>query len=154
MKVYIQRNGSRWIVGLYGTTQEVEQAHYGFYTHGATNSPRLSMEGEDADGNRLGIFYTDEKRFNHALLHRAKNQLFKRMEDFANADMNIMRLGAVIAHRARYEAAQELKKTESVSDLFRRKQNNDFYDLGTIKAERPDYDGTDSDTFQGHLKTL
>jgi len=154
MKVYIQRNGSRWIIGLYGTREDVEQAHYGFYAHGATNSPRLSLEGEDAEGNTLGIFYTDEKRFNHALLHRAKSKLFGHMEDFVKAGMNVMRLGAVIAHQAHYDAAQELKKAESVSDLFRRKQSNDFYDVGTIRAERPDYDGTDSDRFQNHKNIL
>jgi len=75
------------------------------------------------------------------------------MEDFAKADMSIMKLGIIIAHKARYEAAQELKKAESVSDLFRRKQKNDYYDMGSIKAERPDHDGTDSDTFQGHKET-
>lgn len=153
MKTYIQRNGSRWIVGLFGAALDVEEAHYAFYSHGATNSPRLSLEGEDSEGNTLGIFYTDEKRFNHALMHRAKTKMFSHMEDFAKADMNIMQLGADIAHRARYEAAQELKKTESVSDLFKRKQKNDFYTFGSIKAESPDYDGTDSDTFQGHKET-
>lgn len=139
---------------MYGSRQDVQQAHYGFYSHGATNSPRLSLEGEDAEGNTLGIFYTDEKRFNHALLHRAKTSLFSHMEDFAKADMNLMRLGAVISHQAHYDAAQELSKAESVSDLFRRKQSNDFYDLGKVKAETPDYDGTDSDTFQKHENTL
>jgi hypothetical protein len=153
MKTYIQRNGSRWIVGLFGSALDVEEAHYAFYAHGATNSPRLSLEGEDAEGNTLGIFYTDEKRFTHALRHRAKTKMFSHMEDFAKADMSIMRLGTIIAHKARYEAAQELKKAESVSDLFKRKQKNDFYDMGSIKAERPDYDGTDSDMFQGHKET-
>ena len=109
---------------MYGAREEVEQAHYGFFTHGATNSPRLSLEGEDAEGNALGIFYTDEKRFNHALRHRAKTSLFSHMEDFVEAGMSVMKLGAIIAHKAHYDAAQELKKAESVSDLFRRKQNN------------------------------
>jgi len=145
MKVYIQRNGSRWIVGLYGAGQDVKEAHYAFFTHGATNSPKLDLDGEDAEGNTLGIFYTDEKRFNHALRHRAKIRLWGHMEDFAKADMNLMQLGVAISHQAHYDAAQELLKAESVSDLFRRKLNNDFYDVGTIKAERPEHDGTDSD---------
>ena len=132
MKVYIQRNGSRWIIGLYGSQKDVQESHYGFFTHGATNNPRLFIEGEDAEGNTLGIFYTDEKRFNHALLHRAKTGLFSHMEDFAKAGMSLMQMGVVIAHKAHYAAAQEMAKAELVSDLFRRKESNDFYEMGTI----------------------
>ena len=49
MKTQVQKNGSKWIIGLIGTREEVEQNFSSYYLHGATNNANIEPDGEDAE---------------------------------------------------------------------------------------------------------
>ena len=153
MKTQVQKNGSKWIVGLVGSTEEVEQDFASFFLHGATNNPNINPEGEDAEGKTLLRFYSTEAKFFKALVNRNKWRMIKKMEEVKEQmpkHLGILGLAASIVHGAKRAAKEDLAKVDFVSDLFRYDGKNDSFSLGSISAEKPDNDGTDSDSFTDH----
>jgi hypothetical protein len=153
MKTQVQKNGSKWIVGLVGTLEEVEQNFASFYLHGATNNANVEPEGQDSGGQTLLRFYSTEKNFFKSLILRSKWRLIKKMEeakDHLPSHLGKLGLAASVVHGAKREAEKEMEKVEFVTDLFKYDDKNDSYSMGGISAESPDSDGTDSDSFTDH----
>lgn len=153
MKTQVQKNGSKWIVGLVGTLEEVEQNFASFYLHGATNNANVEPEGQDLEGKTLLRFYSTEKNFFKSLILRNKWRLIKKMEeakDHLPSHLGQLGLAASVVHGAKRAAEKEMEKVEFVTDLFKYDEKNDSYSIGGISAEKPDSDGTDSDNFTDH----
>ena len=153
MKTQVQKNGSKWIVGLVGTLEEVEQNFASFYLHGATNNANVEPEGQDLEGKTLLRFYSTEKNFFKSLILRNKWRLIKKMEeakDHLPSHLGQLGLAASVVHGAKRAAEKEMEKVEFVTDLFKYDEKNDSYSIGGISAEKPDNDGTDSDNFTDH----
>jgi hypothetical protein len=153
MKTQVQKNGSKWIVGLVGTREEVEQNFSSFYLHGATNNANIEADGEDAEGKSLLRFYSTETKFFKSLILRNQWKIRKKMNEAAEylpKHLGAIGLAASIVHGAKRAAEEDMTKVEFVSDLFKYDGKNDSYSLGNISAEKPDNDGTDSDSFTDH----
>ena len=153
MKTQVQKNGSKWIIGLIGTREEVEQNFSSYYLHGATNNANIEPDGEDADGKNLLRFYSTESKFFRSLVLRNQWRIRNKMEqaqEHLPRHLGQLGLAASIVHGAKRAADEDMKKIEFVSDLFKYDGKNDSYSLGDISAERPDSDGTDSDSFTDH----
>lgn len=153
MKTQIQKNGSKWIIGLIGTREEVEQNFSSYYLHGATNNANIEADGEDAEGKSLLRFYSTEAKFFKSLVLRNQWRIRNKMEqaqEHLPKHLGHLGLGVAIVHGAKRAAEEDMQKVEFVTDLFKYDGKNDSYSLGDISAERPDSDGTDSDSFTDH----
>ena len=138
-KLIVHKEGTNWALGIVGKTKkEVEQRHWYFYHHKATNSTDLIWLKDDC-APFVGYFWTQEKRLKKSLrrgtLLEAMNAGFG--GDFKGKKGGLMPFASEIA---------ELKFLEIESENFIDNKNRYFsFSQGTISAENlTDWDGSRS----------
>ena len=129
VELIVQKEGTNWALGIVGPTREaVEQRHWYFYHHNATNSTDLIWLKDDHDPF-VGYFWTQEKRLKKSL---RRGTLLEAMNaglggDFKGKKGGLMPFASEIA---------ELKFLEIKSETFIDRTNRYFqYNKGIIKAE-------------------
>ena len=138
-KLIVQKEGTNWALGIIGKTKkEVEQRHWYFYHHDATNSTDLIWLKDDCEPF-VGYFWTQEKRLKNCF---RRGTLLEAMRaglggDFKGKKGGLMPFASEIA---------ELKFLEIKSETFIDRTSRYFqYSKGSIEAENlSDWDGSRS----------
>ena len=138
-KLIVHKEGTNWALGIVGETKkEVEQRHWYFYHHKATNSTDLIWL-KDECAPFVGYFWTQEKRLKNCF---RRGTLLEAMRaglggDFKGKKGGLMPFANEIA---------ELKFLEIKSETFIDRTNRYFqYSKGSIEAENlSDWDGSRS----------
>ena len=139
VELIVQKEGTNWALGIVGPTREaVEQRHWYFYHHEATNSTDLIWLKDDC-APFVGYFWTQEKRLKKSL---RRGTLLEAMNaglggDFKGKKGGLMPFASEIA---------ELKFLEIKSETFIDRTNRYFqYNKGSMSAENlTDWDGSRS----------
>ena len=139
VELIVQKEGSSWALGIVGSTkEEVEQRHWYFYHHKATNAKDLHWL-RDEYAPFVGYFWTQEERLKKSL---RRGTLLEAMNagpggDFKGKKGGLMPFASEIA---------ELKFLEIESENFIDNKNRYFsFSKGTISAENlTDWDGSRS----------
>lgn len=139
VKLIVQKEGTNWALGIVGKTRKaVEQRHWYFYHHNATNSTDLIWLKDDHDPF-VGYFWTQEKRLKNCF---RRGTLLEAMNaglggDFKGKKGGLMPFASEIA---------ELKFLEIKTETFIDRASRYFqYDKGSIEAENlSDWDGSRS----------
>jgi len=139
VELIVQKEGSSWALGIVGSTkEEVEQRHWYFYHHNATNSTDLIWLKDDHDPF-VGYFWTQEKRLKKSLrrgtLLEAMNAGYG--DDFKGKKGGLMPFANEIA---------EIKFLEIKSETFIDNKSRYFeYHKGNVHAANlSDWDGSRS----------
>ena len=140
VELIVQKEGSSWALGIVGSTkEEVEQRHWYFYHHKATNATKDLIWLKDDCAPFVGYFWTQEKRLKKSL---RRGTLLEAMraglgDDFKGKKGGLMPFANEIA---------ELKFLEIKSETFIDRTNRYYqYNKGSMSAENlTDWDGSRS----------
>lgn len=131
-----QNFGSVWLVILRGKEQDIEATFNGFFNFGATNGDLDFHDGE----HTIGTFWTKEEnlrwafatiRLNHYLLKGRGQKAKGRKGGFWNKALNA---AEVMMGRLKQRHEPFISYSSTGVESF---------STGTVRAEKPDYDGKD-----------
>mgnify|MGYP003126005283 FL=1 len=139
VKLIMQKDGTNWALGIVGSTkEEVEQRHWYFYHHKATNSTDLIWLKDDC-APFVGYFWTQEKRLKKSLRH---GTLLEAMNAGLGGDFKGKKGGFM----SFVDEIAEIKFLEIKSETFIDNRSRYFsFSQGTMSAENlTDWDGSRS----------
>ena len=128
-KLIYQNCGSHWAVGILCEDETLlEQTFNSFWNHGATSSePHILTDV-------LWYFWTTPDKLRHAMTNAALFKLLNEDEDLDEDDSDVLAEAASMADKRISEMESDnffspRSKSLNAADV------NDYYSLGTIKAE-------------------
>jgi len=128
-RLIYQNCGSHWAVGILCEDKTLlEQTFNSFWNHGATsNEPHILTD-------ILWYFWTTPDKLRHAMTNAALFKLLNEDEDLDEDDSNVLAEAASMADKR----ISEMESDNFFSPrckAYRQADPNDYYSLGTIKAE-------------------
>ena len=127
MKLIKQNLGAHWVIGIKGKPMEIEQFHNRIYNWGGTNGELHWLS------DSFAYFWITMEKLERVMFKYISNgmsdKLGKKFKGSKNGFKN------VILNRVK-NAIDNIE----VDHFFKTKQEQDFYSLGTISAEKLDTD--------------
>ena len=129
VKLIYQNCGSNWAVGISCEDEELlEQTFNSFWNHGATSSePHILTD-------TLWYFWTTPDKLRHAMTNAALFKLLNMNPDADEDDSNFLKMAAAMAN-TRISAMESDNFFSPRCKAYKQADPNDFYSLGTIRAE-------------------
>ena len=128
-KLIYQNCGSNWAVGISCEDETLlEQTFNSFWNHGATSSePHILTD-------TLWYFWTTPTKLRHAMTNAALFKLLNEHEDLRADDSNTLARAVIMADE-RIKGMESDNFFSPRCKAYRQADPNDYYSLGTIKAE-------------------
>jgi hypothetical protein len=128
-KLIYQNCGSHWAVGILCEDETLlEQTFNSFWNHGATSSDAHILT------DVLWYFWTTPDKLRHAMTNAALFKLLNENEDLDDDDSNVLAEAASMADK-RISEMESDNFFSPRSKTYKQADPNDYYSLGTIKAE-------------------
>jgi hypothetical protein len=128
-KLIYQNCGSHWAVGILCEDETLlEQTFNSFWNHGATSSDAHILT------DVLWYFWTTPDKLRHAMTNAALFKLLNENEDLDEDDSNALAEAASMADK-RISEMESDNFFSPRSKAYKQADPNDYYSLGTIKAE-------------------
>jgi hypothetical protein len=128
-KLIYQNCGSNWAVGILCEDETLlEQTFNSFWNHGATSSDAHILT------DVLWYFWTTPDKLRHAMTNAALFKLLNENEDLDEDDSNVLAEAASMADK-RISEMESDNFFSPRSKTYKQADPNDYYSLGTIKAE-------------------
>jgi len=127
MQLVKQNLGSHWVIGIKGKTAEIEQFHNRIYNWGGTNGELHWMS------DSFAYFWITMEKLERCMFKYVMNSVSDKIGNrFKNKKGGLKNY---VINRV-----QNTINSIPVDNFFKTKQEQDFYSIGTISAEKLDED--------------